>query len=141
MWKARCARAGRRNRYGRGFVGLAVGDRSRTKGIIHSQRCSLNSTCVIQTLKGIDSKSIFANSFVLFGRMLNFVQSYLYYMQVEVIEPASQSLRGRMSREDMSIDNMMFLHDDFLGTCVKDCILTNAKILQVSGGNSSKAVS
>ncbi|KAJ8902226.1 hypothetical protein NDN08_006634 [Rhodosorus marinus] len=96
---------------------------------VESTLCS--SWTTQQTLKGIDSKSIFANSFVLFGRMLNFVQSYLYYMQVEVIEPASQSLRSRMSREDMSIDNMMFLHDDFLGTCVKDCILTNAKILQI----------
>jgi len=62
--------------------------------------------------------------------MLNFLQSFLYYLQVDVIEPASQRLQSSLRKGVISVDDIIFLHNDFLDSCVKDCILSDAKILQ-----------
>ena len=83
------------------------------------------------------------------ARMLVFVQQLLYYCTAEVIEPNWVSLMSRLSEEGnedtkgkskpnddggikRTVDELMQDHVDFLATCLKECMLTNSKLLKVS---------
>ena len=83
------------------------------------------------------------------ARMLVFVQQLIYYCTSEVIEPNWTSLmsrlneeggkdgkgRGKMGGEEgvkRTVDELMQDHVDFLATCLKECMLTNSKLLRVS---------
>ena len=93
--------------------------------------------------------------------MLCFVQQLLYFCTSEVIEPNWVGFMGRLSlSEDVSgstrpgskaeaekkvldgsavasggmkrtVDELMQDHVDFLATCLKECMLTNSKLLRV----------
>jgi gamma-tubulin complex component 2 len=83
------------------------------------------------------------------ARMLVFVQQLLYYCTAEVIEPNWQSLMARLRGKDgagagqdgtpsgsttgvtRTVDQLMQDHVDFLDTCLKECMLTNSKLLRV----------
>ncbi|KZF25365.1 putative spindle pole body component [Xylona heveae TC161] len=92
------------------------------------------------------------------ARMLVFVQQLLYFSTAEVIEPNWQSLMARLDdgREPGSastfgsngntgsrngaalvkqptrtVDELMQDHVDFLDTCLKECMLTNSKLLKI----------
>jgi len=78
------------------------------------------------------------------ARMLVFVQQLLYYCTAEVIEPNWVSLMSRIREGDDSkfdgegsgkvkrtVDELMQDHVDFLATCLKECMLTNSKLLKV----------
>lgn len=80
------------------------------------------------------------------ARMLVFVQQLLYYCTAEVIEPNWQALMARLSgardghdefneasgsQEKRTVDELMQDHVDFLATCLKECMLTNSKLLKV----------
>jgi gamma-tubulin complex component 2 len=79
--------------------------------------------------------------FTLRARMLVFVQQLLYFCTAEVIEPNWQSLMGKLSPKDDSkdgtkptvdtVDELMQDHVDFLDTCLKECMLTNSRLLKV----------
>lgn len=81
------------------------------------------------------------------ARMLIFVQQLIYYCTSEVIEPNWQALMNRLNAgqkaEDgeprigepqvkRTVDELMQDHIDFLATCLKECMLTNSKLLRVS---------
>lgn len=86
------------------------------------------------------------------ARMLVFVQQLLYFCTAEVIEPNWQALMSRLeekkdaavppSGEDgapssarpvlsRTVDELMQDHVDFLDTCLKECMLTNSKLLRI----------
>jgi gamma-tubulin complex component 2 len=81
------------------------------------------------------------------ARMLVFVQQLLYFCTAEVIEPNWQSLMARLRSKDdgaqdgtpngsttgvaRTVDQLMQDHVDFLDTCLKECMLTNSKLLRV----------
>jgi gamma-tubulin complex component 2 len=91
------------------------------------------------------------------ARMLVFVQQLLYFCTAEVIEPNWQSLMARLHEKEASqdsttlpppggsvvppkpgpkgltrtVDELMQDHVDFLDTCLKECMLTNSKLLRV----------
>lgn len=95
------------------------------------------------------------------ARMLVFVQQLLYYSTSEVIEPNWQALMGRLTPERQAksgtgrhretwrqggttatedtgdgevkrtVDELMQDHTDFLASCLKECMLTNSKLLKV----------
>jgi gamma-tubulin complex component 2 len=78
------------------------------------------------------------------ARMLVFVQQLLYFCTAEVIEPNWQALMSRLgageagqdANEDpkplnRTVDELMQDHVDFLDTCLKECMLTNSKLLRV----------
>ena len=80
------------------------------------------------------------------SRMLVFVQQMLYFCTAEVIEPNWQALMGRLRGKDegastedagrqsgpsRTVDELMQDHVDFLDTCLKECMLTNSKLLKV----------
>jgi gamma-tubulin complex component 2 len=80
------------------------------------------------------------------ARMLIFVQQLIYYSTAEVIEPNWQALMGRLKSGEATettpgteagtsvkrtVDELMQDHVDFLASCLKECMLTNAKLLKV----------
>jgi gamma-tubulin complex component 2 len=85
------------------------------------------------------------------ARMLVFVQQLTYYCTAEVIEPNWSSLMSRVNEEKKAeakgkgktadndgpqvkrtVDELMQDHVDFLATCLKECMLTNSKLLKVN---------
>lgn len=79
--------------------------------------------------------------FTLRARMLVFVQQLLYFCTAEVIEPNWQNLMKKLNtKEDgkdgarptvRTVDELMQDHVDFLDTCLKECMLTNSRLLRV----------
>ncbi|CCC08143.1 hypothetical protein SMACR_01693 [Sordaria macrospora] len=88
------------------------------------------------------------------ARMLVFVQQLLYFCTAEVIEPNWQKLmntlrdienncagvttqdgtstpRASSSKKPHTVDGLMQEHVDFLDTCLKECMLTNSKLLRI----------
>ncbi len=76
------------------------------------------------------------------ARMLVFIQQLLYFCTAEVIEPNWQSLMERVNGTDKdnhegpkqvnrTVDELMQDHVDFLDTCLRECMLTNSKLLKV----------
>lgn len=65
------------------------------------------------------------------ARMLVFVQQLLYFCTSEVVEPNWNGLMRRLG-EVRTVDELMQDHVDFLDTCLKECMLTNSKLLKVS---------
>lgn len=76
-----------------------------------------------------DSASPRAAAFALRQRMLNFVQSFQYYTMYEVIEPnwhiMAEKLRGAST-----LDDVLEIHNTFLDTCLKECMLTNPSTIK-----------
>jgi gamma-tubulin complex component 2 len=68
--------------------------------------------------------------FALRARMLGFVQQLLYFCTSEVIEPNWQVFMGNVGTVD-TVDKLMQDHVDFLDTSLKECMLTNSKLLKV----------
>ena len=80
------------------------------------------------------------------ARMLVFVQQLTYFCTAEVIEPNWQKLMARVNgntddgkdaragpqQVNRTVDELMQDHVDFLDTCLKECMLTNSKLLRVS---------
>ncbi|KAG0174694.1 hypothetical protein DFQ28_007579 [Apophysomyces sp. BC1034] len=68
--------------------------------------------------------------FSLRSRMLGFVQQFAYYVTNEVLEPNWRRMEADLSRVS-TVDQVLQYHSDFLDTCLKECMLTNAKLLRV----------
>ena len=85
------------------------------------------------------------------ARMIVFVQQLLYFCTSEVIEPNWQGLMARIDggrghprdgprlgdpvnkhAGGRTVDELMQDHVDFLDTCLKECMLTNSRLLRVS---------
>ncbi|PTB80319.1 hypothetical protein M440DRAFT_1388632 [Trichoderma longibrachiatum ATCC 18648] len=76
------------------------------------------------------------------GRMLVYVQQVLYFCTAEVIEPNWTKFMSRLKAKDetsdrkssfnRTVDELMQDHVDFLDTCLKECMLTNSKLLKVN---------
>ncbi len=76
------------------------------------------------------------------SRMLVFVQQLLYFCTAEVIEPNWQAFMARLESNDdgidgpdgngRTVDGLMRDHVSFMDTCMKECMLTNGKLLRVS---------
>lgn len=76
------------------------------------------------------------------ARMLIFVQQLLYFCTAEVIEPNWARFMSRVTELEgqtdsapssaRTVDELMQDHVDFLDTCLKECMLTNNKLLRVS---------
>ncbi|EME48310.1 gamma tubulin-like protein [Dothistroma septosporum NZE10] len=78
------------------------------------------------------------------SRMLCFVQQLLYFCTSEVVEPNWLAFMSRLSHADeedkseteprikRTVDELMQDHVDFLATCLKECMLTNSKLLRIN---------
>ncbi|CDS09368.1 hypothetical protein LRAMOSA10728 [Lichtheimia ramosa] len=63
-------------------------------------------------------------------RMLMFVQQFAYYVTNEVLEPNWRRLESNLAKVT-TVDQVLQFHSDFLDTCLKECMLTNAKLLRI----------
>ncbi|KAL4916957.1 Spc98 family-domain-containing protein [Aspergillus aurantiobrunneus] len=85
-------------------------------------------------------------AWVLRSKMLVFIQQLLYFCTAEVVEPNWQNLMARVIGTDAdgsevtvngtkqvnrTVDELMQDHVDFLDTCLKECMLTQAKLLKI----------
>ncbi|KAJ5172803.1 hypothetical protein N7492_005396 [Penicillium capsulatum] len=85
-------------------------------------------------------------AFNLRSKMLVFVQQLMYFCTAEVIEPNWVGLMNRvngadannsettvngMKQPNRTVDELMQDHVDFLDTCLKECMLTQAKLLKI----------
>ncbi|KAF8837393.1 hypothetical protein BDN67DRAFT_973022 [Paxillus ammoniavirescens] len=62
-------------------------------------------------------------------RMLAFVQQILAFVTFEVLEPNWRSLEAKLAKVT-TVDQLLRDHVDFLDTCLKECMLTSAKLLR-----------
>lgn len=78
----------------------------------------------------LDASCSYSSAFALRQRMLNFIQNLEYYMMFEVIEPHWHTFQSKML-EVSNVDEVLLCHNDFLESCLKDCMLTFPELLQV----------
>lgn len=62
-------------------------------------------------------------------RMLTFVQQILAFVTFEVLEPNWRALEVKLTKVT-TVDQLLRDHVDFLDTCLKECMLTSAKLLR-----------
>jgi Gamma tubulin complex component C-terminal len=80
--------------------------------------------------KGLNVRAGLATSYCLRQRMLHFLQNFVYYMTLEVIGPRGNDMQEGMSvAEDM--DEVINLHEKFLDTCLKECLLASQELLKI----------
>lgn len=69
------------------------------------------------------------------ARMLVFVQQLLYFCTAEVIEKNWQAFMARVrdssAAKTRTVDELINDHVDFLNSCLRECMLTNSKLLRV----------
>ncbi|KAJ3279877.1 Gamma-tubulin complex component 2, partial [Rhizoclosmatium sp. JEL0117] len=66
------------------------------------------------------------------GRMLMFVQQFLHFCCFDVVEP-NWILFERELNKVTTVEEVLKIHNDFLDTCLKDCLLTNQRLLKHFG--------
>lgn len=74
------------------------------------------------------SFAVYHPSFGLRQKMLTLIQNLSYYMMVEVIEPAWDSLVASLSL-CTTVDDVLIKHNDFLDNCLHDCLLSSPQLL------------
>jgi gamma-tubulin complex component 2 len=65
------------------------------------------------------------------SQMLLFVQNLIYYVFNEVLQQRWADFEQQLMKAD-TVDEVLRRHSDFLDTCLKECMLTNKKLLMVS---------
>jgi gamma-tubulin complex component 2 len=83
-----------------------------------------------QSMKELPPHSVLSTGFALRARMLSFVQNFLYYMTVEVLEAQWQGLEERLAEAD-TVDDVLQAHAQFQDSALRGCLLTNAKLLRI----------
>jgi len=66
--------------------------------------------------------------FLLRARMLAFVQQILAFVTFEVLEPNWRNLEIKLAKVT-TVDQLLRDHSDFLDTCLKEAMLTSARLL------------
>ena len=77
------------------------------------------------------SRWFFSTSYTLRHRMLHFIQNFVYYITLEVIHPRSHELQYEIINNVNDMDQVLELHEKFLDTCLKECLLASQELLKV----------
>jgi len=94
---------------------------------IEQQLC--NAFLSHQKLQQWDLKKLLSRSHVLRQRLLHFVQSYLHYMTSEVLDRHWRTLDEKWPTA-RSVDEQLMAVSGFLDTCLKECMLTDVKLVK-----------
>lgn len=82
-----------------------------------------------QYTKELDVRASMGQAYCLRHRMLHFLQNFVYYMALEVIGPRGHEMNeGMKAAQDM--DEVLGLHERFLDTCLKECLLASQNLLK-----------
>jgi gamma-tubulin complex component 2 len=83
-----------------------------------------------QMMKEFQSiRCLLGSTFSLRHRMLHFIQNFIYYMMLEVIEPNWLSMMKEIRNQETA-DDLINLHDKFLHRTMEDCLLTNPALFK-----------
>ena len=74
-------------------------------------------------------QSALQQTYALRHRMYQFIKNYMYYMQIEVLEPNLLKLKAQL-RTVKTIDDVMVHHSNFLDECLKQCLLTDQNLFK-----------
>ena len=103
----------------------------------------LNCKCLERSLSacwlGRKTKRVFGDGYshlsasfaALQGKMLHFINQISYYMFFEVIEPQWHIMEESIVKA-ATVDDLLSFHENFLNSCLKECMLTNSKLIGVS---------
>lgn len=96
----------------------------------HVERRVLTSWMGHQNTKQLNVRLHMSSSYCLRHRMLHFLQNFVYYMTLEVINPRSHELQEAMKYSE-DLDEVMELHEKFLDTCLNECLLASQELLKI----------
>ncbi|KAJ6246461.1 gamma-tubulin complex component 2 [Anaeramoeba flamelloides] len=83
-----------------------------------------------QRTKEIDFELVLLQSYALIHKMLHFIQNLQYYMHFEVLEQNWIKFQKKIKNGNLqNIDQLMQIHENYLNDCLKQCMLTNPKLL------------
>lgn len=71
--------------------------------------------------------------------MLAFVQQILAFVTFEVLEPNWRNLEVKLAKVT-TVDQLLRDHSDFLDTCLKEAMLTSARLLSVRLPNTQSPI-
>jgi gamma-tubulin complex component 2 len=74
-------------------------------------------------------RGLLGPTFCLRQRMLHFIQNFIYYVMLEVIEPNWQDMVSKIG-DQQTPDDLISLHLKFLERTLEDCLLTNAALFK-----------
>lgn len=78
-----------------------------------------------------EAAELYRSAFTLRQRMMNAVQNLEYYMMIEVIEPNWHIFIQNMGKVE-NVDEVLAVHQNFLDSCLKNCMLTDPTLLNRS---------
>ena len=61
--------------------------------------------------------------------MLQFIKNYIYYMQIEVLEPNFHKFKLAL-KQVKTFDDIINLHSNYLDQCLKECLLTDQSLFK-----------
>ncbi|KAI9139775.1 Spc98 family-domain-containing protein [Paraphysoderma sedebokerense] len=64
------------------------------------------------------------------NRMMGFMKQVGYFVCCDVLEPGWRGMEDKMAKAQ-TVDEVLQVHGDFLDTCLKQCMLTNPKLLRI----------
>lgn len=82
-----------------------------------------------QSTKRLDVRSAMGQSYCLRHRMLHFLQNFVYYVTLEVIGPRGHEMQAGL-KDATDMDQVLGLHERFLDTCLKQCLLASQDLLK-----------
>lgn len=71
-----------------------------------------------------EAAELYRSAFTLRQRMMNAIQNLEYYMMIEVIEPNWHIFIQNMGKVE-NVDEVLAVHQNFLDSCLKNCMLTD----------------
>mmetsp|Transcript_109 Transcript_109/g.209 ORF Transcript_109/g.209 Transcript_109/m.209 type:complete len:347 (-) Transcript_109:98-1138(-) len=83
-----------------------------------------------QNTKEMGLRNEMGSTYALRHRMLHFLQNFVYYMTIEVFTPRSHELQTAME-DAKDMDEVLNLHEVFLDTCLKECLLASQDLLRI----------
>lgn len=81
-----------------------------------------------QSTKELDVRESMGPAFSLRHRMLHFLHNFVYYISLEVISPRGHEMKEGLA-EAVDMDEVLGLHERFLDTCLKECLLASQSLL------------
>ena len=82
-----------------------------------------------QSTRRLDVRSALGQCYCLRHRMLHFLQNFVYYMTLEVVGPREHEMQAGLA-EARDMDQVLGLHERFLDTCLKQCLLASQDLLK-----------
>ena len=83
--------------------------------------------------RGQDSQRLDTTTSSLIQRMTQFLQSLAFFTAFDVVEPRWRTFFSAMSAA-ADIDTLLELHEDFLDSCLRECLLTNPVLIRGLSG-------